>query len=156
MFAKSTITLFVLAVGLSSLLSGNSIGSASAYPRPDETSMNINADNPNDVKLFEDLNHMREGNNFGALTVLRNNVIQGSNTRGENHLGTETDQKHIMVGGKLPGGGHTYGGATYGSGNAIQESDSSSKNFLGSRLSQRDIVYKVKGVPEDETNSNEE
>ncbi|CAG5092399.1 Similar to cc_bv7.4_22.5 [Cotesia congregata] len=111
--------------------------------------MNINADNPNDVKLFEDFKDMREGNNFGALTVLRNNVIQGSNTTGENHLGTETDQTHIMVGGKLPEGGHTYGGATYGSGNAIQESDSSSKNFLGSRLTQKDITYNVKDVPED-------
>ncbi|CAD6243438.1 GSCOCT00014211001.2-RA-CDS [Cotesia congregata] len=144
MFAKSTITLFVLAVGSSSLLSGNSIGSASAYPRPDEPSMNIGLDDPNDVKLFEDLNHMREGNNFGALTVLRNNVIQGSNTTGENHLGTETDQMHIMVGGKLPEGRHTYGGATYGSGNTIQESDSSSKNFLGSRLTQEKITYNVK------------
>ncbi|VVC99105.1 unnamed protein product [Leptidea sinapis] len=105
MFAKSTVTLFVIAVGLSSLLSGNGIGSASAYPRPDETSMNPDLD-PKDVKLFE-----------------------------------EVYQKHIMVGGKLPGDGHTYGGVTYSSGNAIEQSDSSSKNFLGSLLSQQAIYY---------------
>nr|QZB49048.1 BV-like protein [Cotesia vestalis bracovirus] len=98
MFAKSTITLFVLAVGLSSLLSGHSIGSASAHPLTENLAINQNVDSDNgDMDFFQFYFQRKPETNYGAQTLLHQNAIQGSNTDGENFMASALEQNHVTV-----------------------------------------------------------
>ncbi|KAG8040024.1 hypothetical protein G9C98_001777, partial [Cotesia typhae] len=137
MFIKSTVTLFVLAVGLLSFLSG----SASGYPRPEGLLISRKAKDNSDLKLFESFWAKKPENSFSSSTYLLQNAIQGSNSTSENHLGSELNQIHVFFRGYVPENGQNFGPLTVGSYNTIQESDSKSKNILGSVVTQNDITY---------------
>ncbi|AEE09602.1 conserved hypothetical protein [Cotesia vestalis bracovirus] len=142
MFAKSTITLFVLAVGLSSLLSGHSIGSASAHPLTENLAINQNVDKDDGDMAFFQLYYQRKPENrYNADTYLQQNALQGSNSTSENHLASELNQNHVTIRGNVPTSGQNFGPLTMGSYNAIQESNSNSKNYLGTKVVQNDVTY---------------
>nr|CCQ19267.1 conserved hypothetical protein BV7 [Cotesia sesamiae Kitale bracovirus] len=140
MFVKSTVTLFVLAVGLLSFLSG----SASAYPRPGELSISQAVNDDSELKLFEGFWARKPENSFSSNTYLHQNAIQGSNSTSENHLASEFTQNHVVIKGNLPTNGQNFGPLTIGSYNTIQESDSKTKNVLGTVVIQNDVVYDFK------------
>nr|UEP64302.1 teratocyte bracovirus bV7 I [Cotesia flavipes] len=140
MFVKSTVTLFVLAVGLLSFLSG----SASAYPRPGELTIKQATDDNSALKLFENYWARKPENSFSGSTYLHQNAIQGSNSTSENQLASKYTQNHFIVKGYVPTSGQNFGPLTIGSYNTIQESDSKSKNVLGSVVIQNDVVYDFK------------
>ncbi|AGO14484.1 BV7 family protein [Diolcogaster facetosa bracovirus] len=137
MFVKSTVTLFVLVVGLLSFLSG----SASAYPRPAELRIKQGADDNSELRLFEGFFNKKPETYYGAQSYLHQNAIQGSNTEGENYMASAINQSHITVKGVLPETSQTFGPVTIGSYNAIQESNSKTKNFYGSKVVQNDVTY---------------
>ncbi|XP_074096657.1 uncharacterized protein LOC141525867 [Cotesia typhae] len=140
MLAKSTVTLFVLAIGLLSFLSG----SASGYPRPEGLLISREAKDNSDVKLFEGFFNRKPQTHYGAQSYLQQNAIQGSNTEGENYMASTINQSNMSVKGVLPELLQTFGPVTIGSYNSIQESNSKTKNFYGSTVVQHDVTYDFK------------
>ncbi|CAG4947668.1 unnamed protein product [Colias eurytheme] len=132
--------MLVLAVGSSYwLLSDNSIGSASAHPRPDELSIIKTLGDVTNLRLFEYFFNRSKENPDGSQTYLYQNVIQGSNTI-KIHLESEVKQKNVVVRGNLKNGNYPTA-LTFAAYNVIQESNSTSINFLGSTIDQENITY---------------
>nr|UEP64307.1 teratocyte bracovirus bV7 II [Cotesia flavipes] len=137
MFVKSTVTLFVLAVGLLSFLSG----SASAYPRPGELTIKQATDDNSELKLFESYFNRKPETYYGAQSYLHQYAIQGSNMEGKNYIASQINQSHLKVKGAPSETSQNFGALTVGSYNTIQESNSKSKNILGSVVDQNDVTY---------------
>lgn len=97
---------FLLLFFVTALLSGNSIGSANAYPLTDNQAINQDVDSDDgDIKFFQGYYTRNPENRYGADTDLYQNAIQGSNSTSENHFASDLHQIHVIIKGNVPTSG---------------------------------------------------